>query len=147
MVKGERVARPPTAGWRDVTTEPRSSLGSGRHGTPRLRRRRNWKPHVPRRRWSRITAAVLIVALVPVSWSVGHALTMTGGGSVSARLAEWARDHGLNPLVTLGEEITYQPPKRGGKPGVPLTGPTAAVKAPKVKSTAPVYPPPANLQP
>lgn len=73
---------------------------------------------------------------------------MTGGGSLSQRLAEWARDHNLGPLVTLGEELTYQPPKRGGKPGVPLTGPTAAVKQPKgTKSTARVYPPPANLQP
>jgi len=132
-----------------VTTEPRSSAGSGRHGTSRLRRRRNWKPHVPRRRWSRITAAVLIVALVPVSWSVGHALTMTGGGSVSARLAEWARDHYLGPLVTLGEWISYQPPKVGGKPAFALTGPSAAaVQTPKhTKSSAPVYPPPANLQP
>jgi Phosphodiester glycosidase len=131
-----------------VATDPRPSAGSGRHGTPRPRRQRNWKPHVPRRRWSRITAAVLIVVLVPVSWSVGHALTMTGGGSVSERLAEWARDHYLGPLVTLGEWITYQPPKVGGKPSFALTGPSAAVKAPKnTKSSAPVYPPPANLQP
>src|SRR5215475_8130176 len=109
MVKGERVARPPTTGWRDVTTESRPSVGSGRHGTPRPRRRRNFRPHIPRRRWSRITSAVLIVVLVPVSWSVGHAMTMTGGGSMSARLAEWARDHDLGPLVTLGEWISYKP--------------------------------------
>src|SRR5215475_4676341 len=149
MVKGDRVARPPTAGWRDVTTQPRPSSGSGRHGTPRPRRRRNWAPHVPYRRWSRITAAVLIVVLVPVSWSVGHALTMTGGGAVSQRLAEWARDHYLGPLVTLGEWMTYQPPKAGGKPSFALTGPSAgAVKTPRhSKTSAPVYPPPANLQP
>jgi Phosphodiester glycosidase len=130
-------------------TEPRSSAGSGRHGTPRPRRRRNWKPHVPLRRWSRITAAVLILVLVPVGWSVGHALTMTGGGSVSQRLAEWARDHYLGPLVTLGEWISYQPPKVGGKPAFALTGPTAALKTPPkhTRTAAPVYPPPANLQP
>lgn len=131
-----------------MTTEPRPSAGSGRHGTPRGRRRRNWKPHVPRRRWSRITAAVLIVVLVPVSWSVGHALTMTGGGSMSQRLAEWARDHELGPLVTFGEWISYKPPKVGGKPAFALTGPSAAThKAPKTAKSAPVYPPPANLQP
>jgi hypothetical protein len=104
---------------------------------------------VPLRRWSRVTAAVLIVVLVPVGWSVGHALTMTGGGSMSARLAEWARDHNLGPLVTLGEWISYQPPKVGGKPSFALTGPSAAAeKAPKhITPAAPVYPPPANLQP
>jgi Phosphodiester glycosidase len=132
-----------------VAAELRLSTGSGRHGTPRPRRRRDWKPHFPRRRWSRITAAVLIVVLVPVGWSVGHALTMTGGGPVSQRLAEWARDHYLGPLVTLGEWITYQPPKVGGKPAFALTGPSAAAsKVPNhIRSSAPVYPPPANLQP
>src|SRR5215469_972649 len=149
MVKGVRVARPPTAGWRDLTTEPRPSPGSGgRHGSARPRRRRNWAPHTPRRRWSRISAAALIVALVPVNLSVGHALTMTGGGSISQRLAEWARDHYLGALVTLGEWITYQPPKVGGKPSFALTGPTAAEKLPKHTTPAALtYPPPANLQP
>lgn len=92
---------------------------------------------------------MLIVVLVPVSWSVGHALTMTGGGSMSQRLAEWARDHDLGPLVTLGEWISYQPPKKGGKPAFALTGPSAATQktSKHAKSTAPVYPPPANLQP
>ena len=133
-----------------MTTEPRPSQGSGgRHGPARPRRRHNWAPHVPLRRWSRITAAVLIVVLVPVGWSVGHALTMTGGGSMSARLAEWARDHNLGPLVTLGEWISYQPPKVGGKPSFALTGPSAAAeKVPKhISPAAPAYPPPANLQP
>src|SRR5215472_17405863 len=124
MAKGVRVARPPTAGWGNTTTELRSSQAfGGRHGTQRPRRQRNWGPHVPRRRWSRISAAVAIVVLVPVNWSVGHALTMTGGGAVSQRLAEWARDHYLGPLVTLGEWMTYQPPKAGGKPAFALTGP------------------------
>ncbi len=92
-------------------------------------RKRNWVPHVPRRRWSRLVASALIIVLIPVGWSVGHALTMPGGGSVSQRLAEWARDHYLGPLVTLGEWISYQPPKVGGKPAFALTGPSAAVSA------------------
>ncbi|MBO0838725.1 MAG: hypothetical protein J2P28_24855, partial [Actinobacteria bacterium] len=97
---------------------------------------------MPQRRWSRIVSAVLIVVLVPVSWSVGHALTMTGGGSMASRLAEWARDHELGPLVTLGEWITYQPPKVGGKPSFALSGPSAAAARRRAGFT-----PPASLTP
>jgi hypothetical protein len=52
-------------------------------------------------------------------------------------------------MVTLGEWITYQPPKVGGKPSFALTGPAAeADKVPKhTRNAPPVYPPPANLQP
>ena len=71
---------------------------------------------------------MIIVVLIPIGWSVGDALTMPGGGSVSERLAEWARDHYLGRLVTLAEQITYQPPKVGGKPSFALTGPNAAAK-------------------
>jgi hypothetical protein len=66
------------------------------------------------------------VALIPVTWSVVDGLTMPGGGSLSERLAEWARDHYLGPIVTLGEWLTYQPPKVGGKPSFALTGPSVA---------------------
>jgi hypothetical protein len=69
---------------------------------------------------------------------------MPGGGSVSQRLAEWARDHYLGPVVTLGEWLTYQPPKVGGKPSFALTGPSAAV-AKKTLHKAVTYPPPAPL--
>jgi len=121
---------------------------AGRGGRPR--RDRNWRPHVPRRRWSRLLSVVIIVVLIPIAWSVGDALTMPGGGSLSARLAEWARDHYLGWVVTLGEEITYQPPKVGGKPSFALTGPSVAVK--KASSNARhgttatnTYAPPATL--
>jgi phosphodiester glycosidase len=86
---------------------------------PREQRR----THRPVRRT--ILVIVAIVVLV-TGWSVGHALTAPGGGPASARLAEWARDHRLGPLVTLGEWISYQPPKVGGKPSFALTGPSAA---------------------
>jgi len=77
-----------------------------------------------------LLAAALIVVLVPITWSVGHAMTMPGGGSASQRLAEWARDHYLGPLVTLAERVSYQAPKQGGKPSFALTGPSvAAAKA------------------
>ena len=62
---------------------------------------------------------------------------------MSERLAEWARDHYLGPVVTFGEWLTYQPPKVGGKPSFALTGPSAATpkKVPKVVT----YPPPQQL--
>ena len=75
-------------------------------------------------------------------WSVGHALTVPGNGTVSTRLAEWARDHYLGPVVTLGEWLTYQAPKVGGKPqfslAAPATGgPTSATAPPKPKKEKP----------
>ena len=85
--------------------------------------------------------AVLAVFLLLVSWSVGNALTVPGGGTVSERLAEWARDHYLGPLVTFGEWLSYQSPKVGGKPSFSLTGPgIRAAAAPRGKAT-PACPP------
>jgi Phosphodiester glycosidase len=88
------------------------------------------RPHRPVRRILRVVLAVLATLVVVTGWSLGHALTAPGGGSISARVAEWARDHQLGPLVTLGEWITYQPPKVGGKPSFALTGPGAAAAGP-----------------
>ncbi|MGO9082351.1 MAG: phosphodiester glycosidase family protein [Streptosporangiaceae bacterium] len=70
-----------------------------------------------------VTTFVLITG-----WSVGHALTVPGGGTLSERLAEWARDHYLGPVVTFGEWLSYSPPKVGGKPSFALTGPSAVVQ-------------------
>jgi hypothetical protein len=111
----------------DLTSRP--GWRSGRHlltrrapaGGRRRRPRRRWRD----RTWLRVVAAALAVFLLVVSWSVGHALTAPGGGSTAERLAEWARDHYLGPVVTFGEWISYQPPKAGGKPSFPLTGPSA----------------------
>ena len=76
--------------------------------------------------------ALLVAFVLWLGWSVGHALTMPGGGTVSERLAEWARDHYLGPVVTFGEWVSYQPPKVGGKPSFALTGPSAGpVSEPK----------------
>jgi hypothetical protein len=80
------------------------------------------------RRWQRarrVVLAVIAALLILPGWSVGHALTAPGGGSFSDRLAEWARDHYLGPLVTFGEWVTYQAPRVGGKPSFALTGPAA----------------------
>jgi hypothetical protein len=116
---------------------------------PGRRRRRKRRP-LRTRRWFQVTMALLLAFVVWLAWSIGHALTMPGGGSVSERLAEWARDHYLGPLVTFGEWVTYQPPKVGGKPSFALTGPSAGpVSRPKhhVHAAEPAYPPPKPLQP
>jgi hypothetical protein len=63
-----------------------------------------------------------------ISWlflSIGEALVAPGTDSVSARLAEWARQHHLGGLVTKAEQIQYRlhPPRTGGSPngGIPKT--------------------------
>ena len=71
----------------------------------------------------------LVIFLGWVGWSIGQAMTAPGNGSVSTRLAEWARDHYLGPVVTLGEWLTYQAPKVGGKPQFSLTAPTSGSAA------------------
>ena len=87
------------------------------------------------RRGFRIAAVVLAVFLCLVGWSVGNALTMPGGGTIAERLAEWARDHDLGPVVTFGEWLTYQAPKKGGRPSFALTGPSAAAFPIRPKGT------------
>jgi hypothetical protein len=141
-----------TAGSHRAMPGSASSPPGGRRNRKRSqdRARRNWAPHWPQRLWSRVLSVAIIVVLVPVSISVGHALTMPGGGTFSERLAEWARDHYLGAVVTFGEWLTYQPPKVGGKPSFALTGPSAAV-APGPRAShdsqtpAQLYPPPATL--
>jgi len=108
------------------------------------------RPRLRDRLWARITAALLAVFLIIVGWSVGHALTMPGGGSISERLAEWARGHYLGPVVTFGEWLTYQAPQKGGKPSFSLAAPSAAAAAKRLKDAqadkfAALYGPPATL--
>jgi hypothetical protein len=103
------------------------------------------------RRGVRVAVALLAVIVAWLSWSLGHALTDAGGGTLSERAAEWARDHELGPLVTFGEWVSYQPPKVGGRPSFSLGGPgmTAAGAQPgpgaptrgRTKPGAPKTPP------
>ncbi len=65
------------------------------------------------RRGARVAAAVIVVIFAWFSWSLGHALTDPGGGTLSERAAEWARDHELGPVVTFGEWGV--PRTRGGR--------------------------------
>ncbi len=122
-------------------------------GTHRRRRRggRN-RRKLRSRRWFQVVMALVLAFVVWLGWSVGHALTVPGGGTTSERLAEWARDHYLGPLVTFGEWITYKPPKVGGKPSFALTGPSAGALQPgrhhrRHAKAVVSYPPPAALTP
>ena len=100
----------------------------GRRGKAGKQRR-----HLLRRLVSHRSVQAVLLALVIflgwVGWSIGQAMTAPGNGSVSTRLAEWARDHYLGPVVTLGEWLTYQAPKVGGKPQFSLTAPTSGSAA------------------
>ncbi len=87
-----------------------------------------------RRPTVRVILALIAVFCVWVAFSVGQALTAPGGGSTSSKLAEWARDHYLGPVVTFGEWLTYQPPKVGGKPGFSLAAPSGAQPSKKYKA-------------
>jgi hypothetical protein len=93
---------------------------------------------------ARVILAVVAVSCCWLAFSIGQAITAPGGGSASSKLAEWARDHYLGPVVTFGEWLTYSPPKVGGKPGFSLAAPPAAqVKVkPKAKHAfEPIIPP------
>jgi hypothetical protein len=112
--EGNRVPRSATSGQAADQAEVPGVEPSG--GKAKRRRLRD-------RRGARIVLAAFVIFFGWFAWSMGHALTAPGGGKVSDRVAEWARDHYLGPLVTLGEWITYEPPKVGGKPSFALTAP------------------------
>src|SRR5579863_539516 len=95
---------------------------------------------------------VVLVALTPVWWSLGSALTNPGlGTSISARFAEWFRDHGGSPIVSWAENLWYShhPPPVGGKPAKSaIPDATAGSTAPpSVKALVAHLPPPAPLVP
>jgi len=62
--------------------------------------------------------AGVIVLLVATTWSLVGALRAPGDDDASVKLAEWARDHGLGPVVTAAEAVQYRlnPPQSGGTP-------------------------------
>ncbi len=66
----------------------------------------------------RVILALLATFVFVTGWSITHALTYPGGGTSAERVAEWARNHYLGPLVTFGEWISYSAPKKGGQPNV-----------------------------
>ena len=143
------MSRPATYRRDPVTGVQGAARGLG-GPSPVLPARRGRRRPLRDRRWVRIILALFVALTLWVSWSVGHALTVPGGGTLSERLAEWARDHYLGPVVTLGEYLTYKPPKVGGKPAFALTGPSAGpitAQKPSAQKKTVVYGPPAALKP
>ena len=134
-----------TAPWPEPRPEPGSTgpvsngpvtAGPGPNGG-RLKRQRG-RGRI--RRFFRLRTVRVILALIAVflcwaGFSVGQALAAPGGGSTAAKLAEWARDHYLGPVVTFGEWISYNPPKTGGKPGFSLAAPSGEAPAKTYRHT------------
>ena len=113
---------------------------------------RHWPKggRIYRRRRIRTFVAVAIAAVgVWLAISLGGALTNpTFGSSLSARLAEWAREHGAGGMVTWAENEWYShhPPRVGGAP------PKGSIRHPSSTTVAltvgpPHLPPPSALQP
>ena len=132
--------------------EPQTSGEQGPGGNGHRPLPRKPIPRRVRRRRILLLLLALLVVLTPVWWSLGSALgNRAYGTTVSARFAEWARDHGAAPVVVWAEKEWYshhQPPK-GGKPrsgAIPTaSGPTKKSNAPK--STGPGLPAPARVVP
>jgi hypothetical protein len=82
-----------------------------------------------RLRTVRVIGVLVLVFFAWAAFSVGRALAAPNGGSASSKLAEWARDHYLGPVVTFGEWLTYNPPKAGGKPSFSLAVPSGEAVA------------------
>jgi hypothetical protein len=105
--------------------------GRGLFRGPKDNRPRGWFRRTLRRPTVRVVGALIALLLCWCAFSVGQALAAPNGGSMSSKLAEWARDHYLGPVVTFGEWISYSPPKVGGKPGFSLAAPGST--QPKIK--------------
>lgn len=80
---------------------------------------------------TRILALALLAAVGWLAVSVGLALTAAGSDSTAARLAEWARGHGLSSVVDRLEKVTYSAPAVGGRPAA-----TSPLLAPRPTSVA-----------
>ena len=125
-----------TAPWPEQGSNGPVNAGPGPNGG-RLKRQRG-RGRIRRFFRLRMVRVILVLIAVLLCWvgfSVGQALAAPGGGSTAAKLAEWARDHYLGPVVTFGEWISYNPPKAGGKPGFSLAAPSGEAPAKTYKHT------------
>jgi hypothetical protein len=91
-----------------------------------------------RRRTVLVLATLVSVGLLVTGVSVARALTAPGTDTVAARLAEWARAHGMSSVVDRLERAAYQPPKVGGEPAG--TSPLAHGAPARRGGLAPVLP-------
>lgn len=125
----------------ELPDRPRRAIAPGpdagrRASSPRGRRPRR------RRRWLAVPALVLATLVLWNGVSLGQALAAPGTDTTAARVAEWARDHGMSGLITLLEQWQYQlnPPKAGGTPdrSALQVGSSGAVRTESVRpSTVP----------
>ena len=72
-----------------------------RHAGPGGGYRSRRRTRLRDRLWVRISGALLAGFLLVTAWSVGNALTVPGGGSISDRLAEWAFSSYSYQLTTI----------------------------------------------
>ena len=76
-----------------------------------------------RRRWVKAVISAAVVTVVGVAAVTADALSAPGSDPAVAKLAEWARDHGLGRVVTTLEAWRYahDQPAEGGEPdgGIP----------------------------
>jgi hypothetical protein len=74
----------------------------------------------------RVFLLALIVFLAVAAGSLGSTLFAPGTDTTAARVAEWARDHGMGDVVTYLEKLQYEQnqPTVGGRPagGIPVAG-------------------------
>ena len=102
----------------ESASPPLASSGlAGRHGQNGRRRQLRCPRVIARHRWLTALVAALLV-LTPLWWSFGTALTNPAfGNSLSARAAEWLRDHGGRSVVVWAENTWYghHAPAIGGK--------------------------------
>jgi hypothetical protein len=92
-----------------------------------------------------ILASASAVVIVVIAAVAVQALRVPGTDGVEAKLAEWARDHGLNREVTLLERIQYDedPPAVGGSPPGGIAVPAGSV--PRMLSSTALDPTPLGV--
>jgi hypothetical protein len=133
-IAAENSKRPPTAEPPQDGPPPAEPPRRGRRVRKRRIRRFCGRPV------GRVLLGVLLICCCWLSFSIGQALTAPGGGTLSSKLAEWARDHYLGPVITFGEWVTYQPPKVGGRPGFSLADPQGKLKYTRERGFVPDVP-------
>jgi hypothetical protein len=85
------------------------------------KRRRPLIPFPLGRRIAIALALVLLTGALVNGWSLGVAIFSPTNDPITAKVAEWARSHGLGGIVTGLETIQYRlnPPKLGGTTRIP----------------------------
>ncbi|MDH6116594.1 phosphodiester glycosidase family protein [Kitasatospora sp. GAS204B] len=137
------------------TQQPRTVAEEGEAPRAPVPRRRGWLRRLLRKRPVQVTLGLFLVFLTWLGYSLGSALLAPGNDGAVARIAEWARDHHLGPVVTGLETAQYKmnPPKVGGRPTIALapgglspTTPSAVASAenkhPGAPAIAPINPAP-----